>query len=809
MKMEKKTRKDKTTGKRGIFPVIFYLVSCVFYLASCEQPAGSSPEVSAENPTTAPELTTGTLRFAVTVPGGVVLAPAESFIRIEQNGAAPGSLNSNGFSGGVLMVSNSVAEELTLEQGDYEVSVTLCRIDGYITDRWEKVELAAGEAREIDFSPALTDFLDPAAQVAKAGGFEKTAVNSSGIRMDSGGGKLKPTQLLTAVHDKTAVYFSYLKSRASGDSQTLAVGGRDAAMVTKTENGTVDGSTTSARRVLFTVDTQDIAASGGERVFTLRLDELGALGIQYTVTVVIPHCVKLQIDEGYPILDIDGYPDKRNYGVGDTFNPDGLLLTAYWSDGSSGAVSLDPAVGNWEPEGFDTSSTGEQTVFIIKNTIAPGANGKITAHEYDGNGAEKPGTGGFAISVRPGRLSFDRGYGDMSAAIGAKNPPSLKKDPRSAIEYPYTLTAGKTLVLAPIKWYIADSAVYEWQVDGVAQSSATEYLSYTTSVLGDHRVTVSAKLNGTVLATAEAKVQCTGGAVLRPKTAASLAQSPKFFSVTAPGQFGSNSSRLGNFHGFGGFGGHAVFVFDHSVLKKGTDGEELRIGGNAFSGWEEPGIIWVSRDENNNGMPDDTWYELKGSHTLVPSTVRRYAVTYYKQGLVYEDNQGVSGRFDNYSGGDRESITLTGTRITANYNFWGYADVGDNGLQSLSNAIQVDGTPVDLPFIDYLMIVTGQHMPISIVGEHSTEANTPSDRSVSDPDFIITGISQGNGQYKYTFENQSGYDLTITFCGETFELKKDGGSASRTVNEPKASIDFYGGNVTLKRFEGGAKFISG
>jgi hypothetical protein len=132
----------------------------------------------------------------------------------------------------------------------------------------------------------------------------------------------------------------------------------------------------------------------------------------------------------------------------------------------------------------------------------------------------------------------------------------------------------------------------------------------------------------------------------------------------------------------------------------------------------------------------------------------------------------------------------------------------DNGRASLSNAIQADGTPADLPSIDYLMIVTGQHLPISIVGEHSTEAGTPTDRNLVNPDFVITGIAQGGGQYKYTFDNQSGYGLTITFCGETFELKKDGGSASRIVDVPSAPVDFYGGNVTLTRSEGFARFTS-
>jgi hypothetical protein len=69
-----------------------------------------------------------------------------------------------------------------------------------------------------------------------------------------------------------------------------------------------------------------------------------------------------------------------------------------------------------------------------------------------------------------------------------------------------------------------------------------------------------------------------------------------------------------------------VLAFDHSVERRGVNGEELLIGGNGFGTWNEPGVIWVMQDENRNGEPDDTWYELIGSHAA--ESVRRYAVRY-------------------------------------------------------------------------------------------------------------------------------------------------------------------------------------
>ena len=39
------------------------------------------------------------------------------------------------------------------------------------------------------------------------------------------------------------------------------------------------------------------------------------------------------------------------------------------------------------------------------------------------------------------------------------------------------------------------------------------------------------------------------------------------------------------------------------------------IQGNAFDSSNEPGIVWVMQDVNGNGLPDDEWYELRGSET--------------------------------------------------------------------------------------------------------------------------------------------------------------------------------------------------
>ena len=62
-----------------------------------------------------------------------------------------------------------------------------------------------------------------------------------------------------------------------------------------------------------------------------------------------------------------------------------------------------------------------------------------------------------------------------------------------------------------------------------------------------------------------------------------------------------------------------------------NDGDyNIAITGNAFDGSSEPGIVWVMQDENGDGLPNDTWYELRGSEYGKAETWQDYAVTYHK-----------------------------------------------------------------------------------------------------------------------------------------------------------------------------------
>ena len=206
----------------------------------------------------------------------------------------------------------------------------------------------------------------------------------------------------------------------------------------------------------------------------------------------------------------------------------------------------------------------------------------------------------------------------------------------------------------------------------------------------------------------------------------------------------------------GGFGGYIVVGFDHDVSNfyQQYDFEVLC---NAFDGSSEPGVVWVMQDENRNGEPDDTWYELAGSETGKAETIQNYEVTYYrptepKSAVQWSDNQGQSGEI-RYLGGrhsgdsyfplwiEGESYTLTGTRLQArNYNDgvnwvnpyygWGYADNESpadylakrkSNTFDISNAIDGEGNRVSLEYINFVKIQCAVNAVSGSLGEISTE----------------------------------------------------------------------------------------
>ena len=200
----------------------------------------------------------------------------------------------------------------------------------------------------------------------------------------------------------------------------------------------------------------------------------------------------------------------------------------------------------------------------------------------------------------------------------------------------------------------------------------------------------------------------------------------------------------------GSFGGYIIVGFDHSIEKSSLD-YDLAIGGNAFlsndGGSNEPGIVWVMQDVNGNGLPDDEWYELKGSDYGNPATRTNYSVTYFrpsapKMNVEWVDSEGKTGivkylplvhKQDYYypawitepSYPPYGTCTPAANSVDPSTGYWnnspyawGYADnVGSDNIGGLSadgtgqatgfklsNAVFADGSAIDLKYVDFVKV---------------------------------------------------------------------------------------------------------
>ena len=203
----------------------------------------------------------------------------------------------------------------------------------------------------------------------------------------------------------------------------------------------------------------------------------------------------------------------------------------------------------------------------------------------------------------------------------------------------------------------------------------------------------------------------------------------------------------------GAWGGYIVLGFDHTVINEANK-EDIIIYGNPFSNFAEPGIVWVMRDENGNGKPDDTWYELKGSEFGNAGYVRDYEVTYTKPAVggsvSWKDNKGASGTVNISSASFQaypawlttNEYTLKGSIlpttgikpggiVTSNPFAFGYADNTVNGDKiDIANAVDKDGKVISLGGIDFIKIQTGIQANLGVLGELSTEVVGVADLSL-------------------------------------------------------------------------------
>ena len=363
----------------------------------------------------------------------------------------------------------------------------------------------------------------------------------------------------------------------------------------------------------------------------------------------------------------------------------------------------------------------------------------------------------------------------------------------------YHTVAGRKLLIAPAEVSNERDIAYLWQMEGETLGEES-HLVFRADSAGDYAITATATANNggeQITYTREFTVTVyEEGAFYRAKSGASKADFDRVYEYTpAPGQF-INETKTGGFDGtqttaeaaiayaearmtetdsngnpnpiwvsLGGFGGYIVVGFDHSVDNSGD--YDLGILGNSFSSSSEPGVVWVMQDENGNGEPDDTWYELAGSETGKAETTQNYAVTYYRpsgaeMAVQWSDNLGNWDQIDYLKQFHRQeyyyplwiesdSYTLTGTLLKAR-NFdasgngsywvnaeydWGYADnfspvdrltesyntaadINANYFK-ISNAIDLDGEHIDLDYIDFVKVQCAVNAKSGWLGELSTE----------------------------------------------------------------------------------------
>jgi hypothetical protein len=270
----------------------------------------------------------------------------------------------------------------------------------------------------------------------------------------------------------------------------------------------------------------------------------------------------------------------------------------------------------------------------------------------------------------------------------------------------------------------------------------------------------------------------------------------------------------------GGYGGYVVFGFDHLVENK-PGKYDFKILANAFyaagnpngdasreGGSCEPGIVMVSYDANENGIPDDEWYELAGSEYRKPQTVRNYRITYYKpdenkprdphptdpslndityirwttnghgDGYLYRNTWHHQSYYPQWI--TDETLTFEGSKLADNYidesgqgtyyvqyaYHWGYADNHPNADNrsgfNIEWAVDAAGNKANLPGIHFVKVYTGINQYCGWLGESSTELAGAEDLHLPGRDISVPAFVESIALNRTTAELTPGGTATLT-----------------------------------------------
>lgn len=209
----------------------------------------------------------------------------------------------------------------------------------------------------------------------------------------------------------------------------------------------------------------------------------------------------------------------------------------------------------------------------------------------------------------------------------------------------------------------------------------------------------------------------------------------------------------------GGFGGYISAAFKKDVIND---------TGKDFAVWAmrgasaEPAVVWVMEDVNKDGLPNETWYQLKGSE----QSVMNYTLTYTKTDscVNWSDSKGQSGTLVPGYGAvnsknwwwphsQGNSISLTGTLLpdvmedadtTSSQSWqnikgkflWGYAEnnlgedyFSEKGYNALdiSNAVDAEGNNVNLTKIRFIKVQSAVFQIAGWLNEVSPEVRGASE----------------------------------------------------------------------------------
>jgi hypothetical protein len=378
---------------------------------------------------------------------------------------------------------------------------------------------------------------------------------------------------------------------------------------------------------------------------------------------------------------------------------------------------------------------------------------------------------------------FDFGYMRHEGDPAGKGPGDGK----------YRVKPGEKLALAPIRYLIGyeddpavrwantvgnrdAGAVYSWEAwqiegggsDWTLKPSAANtgnddrnddwagaVCAFTPKTAGTYRVRV----------TVTGKSYVTGVSVTKSAEADVVCSASLLSSAAGPFKGPLRNFSCGQFtNGGSGYGWSLCSVGGYMVWDAKKHQDSYLIAGNAFPGWSEPGIVWFQEDRNGNGLPDETWYEVKGSDDDTPKyrpqLRRRYAIRYIlldepedgSNTVAWLDSLGRSSVVKGWGwpkewGVQGDQVTFTGTMLRDTgvfddgsyggdmFNLGGYVDVatdigkwkGDSGVSMyetkirVSDAVHADGTPANLNAVRFIKVQTGYFRYGGPVGGISTE----------------------------------------------------------------------------------------